>query len=461
MADPFKVRLEDDPVVNSQARESTYGWTGDRVEIVFDDMSAKVQQQADAKGVYKFAAGKSRQATITNASRAGTYRSAVIWRKVSGLGAVITPNVEQELVVSARLRMSVWAFVPPFAKRLSGNDIELDPDLLSLVQDAGIDDLSLVYTIAWDQRAKAADPARSPKWHSGFVPLGSSAHREPYLRKLIDALHKMGVQVLAGYELVKASKKPEDLTDDDKKQNAYAQDLADWLLNASPSQIDAYGHSINNFFESKGLDIDGIGFDFEFDELKEAHRSNLGLLYQKTSDAIAHHNGIVSYANAPFIEDGVNQYGFMKAQPFALAGTGLNLIARPMCFDAVNSTSVPNIEASIACALRRPRDPNNPADTSKAGGAGLHPSQVQFGIWADKVTGGAEKLCASVLRPNRIGVILYNLPPTATGAKTFLTNCKKWNQALNPGEGPPGQGGLPLQVPRGFGGWPPPFKQKT
>jgi len=83
---------------------------------------------------------------------------------------------------------------------------------------------------------------------------------------------------------------------------------------------------------------------------------------------------------------------------------------------------------------------------------------VQFGIWASKVTGGLEKLCRDLLRPNRVGLMIYSMPTDRTQAKAFLKNCVKWNAALNPDEGPPGQGGLPLQVPRGFGDWPPPFQ---
>jgi hypothetical protein len=59
-----------------------------------------------------------------------------------------------------------------------------------------------------------------------------------------------------------------------------------------------------------------------------------------------------------------------------------------MCFDGKNSATVSAIEASIACALRRPDD------TTKPGGAGLHPSQVQFAIWASKVPGGLENSAA-------------------------------------------------------------------
>jgi hypothetical protein len=451
VADPFKVRLDDDPAIKPQARESAYGWAGDRVEVALDNLSTKVQQQAGSGGLFEIPSDTSLQATVTNASRAGSYRSAVIWRKASGAGATIATGVEQKLVVSTRLRMSIWAFTPPFTQKFNGSDIVLDTGLLSLLTQANIDDLSLVWTIGWDERARRKDKAKPPKWHGGFLPAGSAAHREPYLRKLIDALHKMNVQVLAGYELVKASKKLENLTAADKMRNAHAQDFADWLLGASPSEIDDYARSINAFFETKGLDVDGVGFDFEFDELKETHKANLALLYQKTSEAIAHRNGIVSYANAPFLEDGVSQNGFTKAQPFSIAASGLNLLARPMCFDSTDSSSVSVIESSIACALRRPKNLNDPNDKTPAGGAGLHPSQVQFAIWADKVAGGLEKLCSDVLRPNRIGLLIYNLPPESEKARTLLTNCQKWNLALNPNEAPPGQAGQPLQVPRAAG----------
>ena len=453
-ADPYQIRLDDDPAIKSQARESTYGWAGDRAEI---SLWTKVKRQVESGGAFDIPSDGSTHAIVNNVTRAGTHRSAVIWRKVGD--PLFVPGEVGTLVVSARLRMSVWAFTPPFAKSLVGTgpkatqkdkDVVLDADLLALLPQAGIDDLSLVHTIGWDQRDSGQSKPKPPRW-KGFVPLGSADHREAYLRNLIDALHKIGVQVLVGFELVKPTiRRGQTLTDSEKTLKANAQDFADWLHNASASEIEDYAHSIYAFFATKGLDIDGIGFDFEFDELGDAQKDNLALLYQKTSDAMAHRNGIVSYANAPFLEDGAGSHGFMRVQPFSIAATELNLLARPMCFDAVNSTKVADIEASIACALRSPQD-------SKPGGAGLHPSQVQFGIWAAKVTGGLEKLCREVLRPNRIGLMIYNMPPDRTQAIAFLKNCALWNAALNPDEGPPGQPGLPLQVPRGFGGWPPPF----
>jgi hypothetical protein len=453
---PFQVRLTDPQDITAQARESKYRWAGDRVQLELVGGGVKTVSQVSANGLFEIPAETATGATISVVSRVGTYRSMVRWRTVAGgPPAVLRPGTPHAVEISSRLRLSIWTFTPPFTSKVTPGTVELDSAQVQLLKDADVDDVSLVYTIAWDTRAKPSDPAKPPKWHDFFTPAGqtSEALRTNYLKGLVAALHPR-VQVIAGFELVRGTPSDAQKKADrkDAALGASAADFANWLAGASPDDIKKYAQSINTFFESRGIDVDGIGYDFEFDQLTLRHKDNLALLYRETSRAVAHHNGLVSYANAPFKEDGVNSYGFMKVQPFALAATAPNLLARPMCFDAVNSTSVPNIEASIACALR------DPGDTANRGGAGLHPSQVQFGIWADKVQGGLEDLCRRVLRPNRIGVIVYNLPGSAAGAGAMLRKCKTWNSLLNPGEGPAGQDAQPLQVPRGFGGWPPPFR---
>jgi hypothetical protein len=110
---------------------------------------------------------------------------------------------------------------------------------------------------------------------------------------------------------------------------------AKWLENASEDDITAHAQAIQEWF--KDYDIDGIGFDLECSALRDRHREKLGQLFRKTSDALAHRNGIVSYANAPFLLDGRRQLGFMNAQPYAHARSGLNLLARPMCYDDVSA----------------------------------------------------------------------------------------------------------------------------
>ena len=48
----------------------------------------------------------------------------------------------------------------------------------------------------------------------------------------------------------------------------------------------------------------------------------------------------------------MHSFGFMQAQPFAIASQGLNLLARPMCFDYTASTSLLRIKASIRRSRR-------------------------------------------------------------------------------------------------------------
>ena len=313
---------------------------------------AKIAQQVSANGLFEIPSGTSTKATHSVAYRGGTSRSYVRWRAVTGgAPAAIAPGKPHTVEISSRLRLSLWAFTPPLTKETPG---EIDNAQVQLLKDADVDDLSLVWTATWDTRRKPSDPPKPPIWDPHFVVRGSSDEkiRVTYLKNLIAALHPK-VQVIAGYELVRATpdpKKPPPKNDATMRDRVT--DFAAWLLKATPDDIKKYAQSIREFFKSRGLDVDGVGYDFEFDQLTKAHRANLERLYVETSNAFADRNGLVSYANAPFKEDGAHSFGFMQAQPYAIAAQGRNLLARPMCFDAVTSTSVADIEASIACALR-------------------------------------------------------------------------------------------------------------
>ena len=479
MASLFQISLVDPSFVTAQASEKAYGWKLDRVQLTLQNDGVKAIEGVSANGFFEVASGSSSQAAVNLVYGGTTSRSTHFWRIVSGDGAdVAVPDKPHPVTISTRLRLSIWAFTPPLTTgKVTSDKIEIDAGAVGLLKNANVDDLSLVWTVTWDKRDKPTDPAKPPKWHDGFIPRGQSSEKQRtnYLKGLVAALHP-DVQVIAGFEIVRATPANESQAAREKRRNAMTQkqrdaedaaaskdaalkelaaDFAAWLLKASADDIKKYAQSINAFFESRGIDVDGIGYDFEFDGLDQSHSSNLALLYQETSRAVAHHNGLVSYANAPFQQDGVNSNAFMVPQPFAIARSELNLLARPMCFDGKTSSSVGDITASIACALR------DPADKTAKGGAGLSPSQVQFGIWADKVTGGAVALCTNVLRPNRVGLIVFNLPPAGADATKMLKACKDFNDALNPDEGAAGQGGKPFQVPRGSGGWPPPFKAPT
>jgi hypothetical protein len=114
-ADPYQIRLDDDPAIKPQTRESTYDWAGDHAEI---SLWTKVKRQVESGGAFDIPSDGSTHAIVNHVTRAGIHRSAVIWRKVGD--ALFVPGEIGTLVVSARLRMSVSAFTPPFAKSRQG-----------------------------------------------------------------------------------------------------------------------------------------------------------------------------------------------------------------------------------------------------------------------------------------------------------------------------------------------------
>lgn len=445
----FKIELTD-PGITAQAAEKKFGCEGDRVDLVIGTGSTQVLGRADGDGLYHIpASGPSAQATVTCVSRVGSGRVSVIW-ETDAKGTVFGPNAVHPVALSTRLRFSLMSMNASFMLK-GGKKGEIDPDFLQPLRDARIDDFWLVPTIR-------PDPANYKKvaWANSYKPGGSEANRGPYLEQLIDKMHGIGVQVMVGYTIVVQTEQKDEDTTAKKQLGDYVRGWAKWLENASEDDITAHAQAIQEWF--KDYDIDGIGFDLECSALRDRHREKLGLLFRKTSDALAHRNGIVSYANAPFLLDGRRQLGFMNAQPYAHARSGLNLLARPMCYDDVSAFKEDLVTNSIACALRKADDNS---------GGGLHPSQVQFALWAAKLgTKETVRWCKDILRPNRIGFAVYTLPfskksddQTKTMQLDFFKDCQLWEAALNPGLPGPGRGGQPLQVPRGYGGWPPPFKK--
>src|SRR5262249_36550508 len=153
--------------------------------------------------------------------------------------------------------------------RTRGKTVELDPDMLTRLASARIDDFSLVYGVTFD------DSNASGGWvgwdSDGYRPNGDSALQVPYLRALIDKLHALGIRVTVGYNV---------------RGSTVGQKLVGWLDKADDGQIRKHTEALNHWFEKKHkLDIDGIGFDFEFTELKERHRDKIAKLFQGTAAA--------------------------------------------------------------------------------------------------------------------------------------------------------------------------------
>lgn len=436
---PFIVRLED-PGVTPQASEAAYGFRQNVVDVDGDGSNGPMVLQAD--GDFKMPSNGVGHAVVTQVERHGPHLHPVAFSLVSGGNAPLVPGITQTVQLATRLRFSLFDFVPSFIDRLTFakngqvTGVALNKTLLNLFHAARFDDYSLVKTITFDgertgSNGKPTGDAKPPVW-GDYAPFGQRSEmvRTDYLQKLTDEMHSHGEQVIVGYEMV----------EDGPTSTPVGQRFLNWLKGASSAQIAAHAQAIAQFFSSRNILIDGIGFDIELNGFGSAHGQQLGVLLAATANALSSRNGVVYYDNAPFqVGDGQgNIADTMKPLRFSLAAGAPNVVARPMCYDGKgNITPKPGLEASIACALRPATDRN---------GGGLHPSQTQFSLnWARVGNLGMLDLCSSVFRPNRVGVTLYTMP--GSDQPRFLQGCVAWEAALNPGQSAPGNSGQPLQVP--------------
>lgn len=358
--------------------------------------------------------------------------------------------------VSARSRLSVWAFGAPLLKS-TFNGITLDGKLVTKMYEARIDDLTLNYCLAPDSAKNWSGSGSNLKvldqkvtFTGRLAPGGLKSNAEPYIKEVVKQLHSKGIQVLLGYTV--GSDGPTQTLATTK----FNKDFAAWLLAMTDDQIDEHAKQIDAFVGRMGAD--GVGFDFETDELTFGHRDKLQRLIRSTAVWVGRSNGVVSYATAPFTEDGKktaistlgNSFQGISIQPYALAKMEKNLIARPMAFAAepipntnpqrFRDVSFPDfsITQSLEYALK-------PTDQ---GGVGLDPSQIQMAVFGSGLgVARTERMCREDFRPNRAGMMVYSLSQTKGIAKQNLDNCKLWEAALNPGENAPGEPGQPVQVP--------------
>ena len=419
----FRIRLKE-PNVTELARESAQPnpWTSTRAELSYSSGQSDEVKPSSTGLVEASPSGGPSQAKLEHVWRDGPHRRPIDWNLVGHDHRKLTQGTTASVALSTRLRFSMWSFNTPFIRSL----YELDKELLKLVNTAYLDDLSLVHTIAWKEHT---DGVRfTSKWTVS----------DAQLAELIQELHRMRVQVLAGYAI-----------GDEKDYSEY---FVRWLDKAKEPVLDAHASAIVDFLDKRKLPFDGVGFDLEMsglrrhDESPAARRGQetcekLTYLYAKLSELMAERNGIVTYATAPFTTDGEGQSPWINAQPYRMAKAAPNLIARPMTdSEKYGVVDKDTIMRSIACAL-------SPTDK---GGGGLHPSQLQIPITPSKMA--MEELVTQHLRPNRAGLVIYRLPRPADreATKKMLRDCTQWHeQWLNKYEPLPGTSGQPLQVPLG------------
>jgi hypothetical protein len=342
-----------------------------------------------------------------------------------------------------RLRLSIVDFNASFAKA-TGKVIDVDTSLLDIFQTTRIDDYTLVNTIFFQSEKSTHDPD-PPDWAAkGFGPLGqfTDAARTSYLTRLTTEMHNRGQQVIVGYTL-----------DEGAPVNGVANITAQgkafraWLGAATTAQVVAHAQQIVDFFfKTKKILIDGVDFDLEINGLggNPSHAANLETLFVETAKAIdaARKGASVSYDNAPFTKsDGTGAPGHLNVQKYAIAAGAPNLIARPMHnLDAAASKAT--ISATIALALK-----------SGGGGGGITSDRLQIMLdFGNTGTKTVEDICKTVLFPNKVGLVLYNLggrSASATSLKSFAKTAQTFDAALSPAAAPPGKKGAPLQAPLG------------
>ena len=352
------------------------------------------------------------------------------------------PNTAVVTMPTPRLRMSLFDMNTgfTFSKKFQQGSlvgVNFETALLDAFRDARFDDYSLVTTINFGGTVSQGsfDP-KPPVWD--YLPLGDASLRVSYLKGLITEIHNRKGQVIVGYARVEKGSTPQPAN----------QPFLQWLAGASTAQVTQHGNDIVSFFTNQGIDIDGVGFDFELNGLGSAHAANLSTLFSTVAGALKS-GGVVYYDTGPFQpNDGQGSTGNLTVLNYALSNVAANVIARPMCYNG-SVTPKQTISDSIDCALK------------PAPGGGVTSSHVQMAIDFSR-TSDADMLdmCTNVFRQKLVGLTVYTMPivKTAAGAmdvtqtkaaqQAMFARAKTWEAALNPaGVAGPGTSGQPLQVP--------------
>lgn len=331
--------------------------------------------------------------------------------------------------ISTRIRISFWAHCDSMVdpKKTRGDAIGFRDSVMDGLKNAkGIDDVSLVDSFTFNEGAKVG--------FGGFC-LNNAKFQESYVSQISGLCHAMQLQCIAGFAVVESG------ATTTPKTQAFNR----WLAAADAAALRGYAAEVASVVNKYGFD--GIGFDFELNGLGSApnHKDNFQTWITELANILAKDNKIVTYANGAPVPPGKDGdvISFMKVQPFALAKCAPNIIARSMMYNGVD---VPcGTEAHLKHAI----------DVA-LGQVGLHPSQLQLGIKNYKFGGGfvsndhLQALCKSLLGPNRVGIIRYNLRGLDTDPSAkCVQDLDAIDKALNPGEAPRGTPGQPIQCPVG------------
>jgi hypothetical protein len=116
------------------------------------------------------------------------------------------------------------------------------------------------------------------------------------------------------------------------------------------------------------------------------------------------------------------------------------MINRPMCFNG-SATSEQGIIGSIACALRQGgHRGKHPGKTDPIRHRHLAPDGRDRRL-AEAGIAAVTDLCTNTLRPNSVGLVIYNfgiLAPFGTPLTNLIAAATAWDTPLNPRAAAPG-----------------------
>lgn len=423
-----------EPGVEPIASEATRRWESTEVHLVWIDGTRQIVKP-DQTGLARFPSPHIGSLFGVHARRVGPHREPIFWRVVKQPKRKPLPvGGRADVDLAARLRNSVWvpgSLLLDDKKSKPGDPVLRDKVIEKLR--GRVDDISLVDTITIDV-GKPGGVVYHKAFARGFK---TDRERDLYCERLITACHP-DIQVLAGYEI----------TAHRKENTPEGDELVRFLKSASDRQIKDHAQAIFDFlFVTRRLEFDGVGFDLEVVGLGPFAKQ-IGLLYGTLANLLARDNRILAYASLGFTRDGVTgkETKHMASQPFALARSARNIIARPMGYDGTEGRH-PEI---IACALDKGE-----------GKAGLHPSQLQMGVKIHPDVGisgflppdEVRRRCEKLYRRHRVGLIGFGLTLTTPKSQPVdvLAGVLTYEDALNPTQVQgPHTHGAPLQVPLGL-----------
>jgi hypothetical protein len=287
--------------------------------------------------------------------------------------------------------------------------------------------------------AKTVDPD-DVWWAGNFLNLiPTDADRTSFMIDALQFFHSRKIQVFAGYEIVTQDwtalpplDKPtpaqqadrDTLVADMKRNRALGDAFVKWL--ETTKDFTAHATNLVAFFDSRGIDIDGISYDLEIDgsnngmALAAKHAPQIRALFTAVAAELAKKTRYLAFAGVPLETPPGTE------QPYSL-GLIKDVILRTMSYDSTKERA-----DMMTYALTT---------------VGLHPSHVQIGISTEDPVHTTDPTTVSkecvTYHARRCGLIDWFM--TTGNIGLFPT----FDKALNPDPGTPRRGtpGQPMQGP--------------